>query len=136
MQACCAELEKPPSRSHMGVFQIIQLIIMIIVAILCGYDFFNVLKLKVTFWSVLALIADILFILGIVFIIVGLFCGFTTNKIRIGIYCFFAAIIIELVFIVYSLIKGGPLDYWLLNLVKAVVMIFIAFILWKQSLHV
>ena len=120
----------------MGVLQIIQLVIMIIVGILCCYDIYNELRVKVTFWSILALIADVLFILGIVFIIIGLFCGFTTNKIRIGIYCFFVAIIIEIVFIVFCLIYSGGLDYWLLNLVKAIVMIFIAYILWKQSLHV
>jgi len=136
MQSCCAELEKPPSRNNMGVLQIIQLVIMIIVGILCCYDIYNELRAKVTFWSILALIADVLFILGIVFIIIGLFCGFTTNKIRIGIYCFFVAIIIEIVFIVFCLINSGGLDYWLLNLVKAIVMIFIAYILWKQSLHV
>ena len=39
----CAELDKPPSKANMGIVQIIELVIMGVVAILCLFDLFNML---------------------------------------------------------------------------------------------
>ena len=86
---CCQELERPPSKSHMGVVQIIELVLMGVVAVLCITDFISQLKITINGWGVLAIICDILFIAGLVYIVIGLFCNFTGQKIRIGIYCFF-----------------------------------------------
>ena len=38
---CCQELERPPSKSHMGVVQIIELVLMGVVAVLCITDFIS-----------------------------------------------------------------------------------------------
>ena len=99
---------------------------------------FNMLSYKGSDgWKILAIIVDCLIIAGLVFIVIGLFCGTTTQKIRIGIYCFFAGTIIEIVCIVYFLIKAsGSLDTWLVNLIKAVILVFLAWILWRQSKNV
>ena len=134
----CPELEKPPSKANMGIVQIIELVIMGVVAILCLYDLFNMLSYKGSDgWKILAIIVDCLIIAGLVFIVIGLFCGTTTQKIRIGIYCFFAGTIIEVVCIVYFLIKAsGSLDTWLVNLIKAVILVFLAWVLWRQSKNV
>ena len=93
MSTCCEELEIPPSKNHMGVVQIIELVLMGIVAILCIVDFISQLRVfNITFCCVIAMICDILFIAGLIYVVIGLFCNFTTQKIRIGIYCFFGAI--------------------------------------------
>ena len=137
MSTCREELEIPPSKSHMGVVQIIELVLMGIVAVLCVIDFISQLRIfNITFWGVLAMICDFLFIAGLVYIVIGLFCNFTSQKIRIGIYCFFGAIVIQLVFIIGSLATTKRLIDWLMNLVKALVMVFLCWILWKQSKNV
>ena len=139
MSTCCEELEIPPSKNHMGIVQIIELVLMGIVAILCIVDFISQLKvfnINITFWGVIAMICDILFIAGLIYVVIGLFCNFTTQKIRIGIYCFFAAILIQLIFIIGSLATTKRLIDWLMNLVKALVMVFLCWILWKQSNNV
>ena len=133
----CAELDKPPSKANMGIVQIIELVIMGVVAILCLFDLFNMLDHGSGAWAIIAIIVDCLIIVGLVFIIVGLFCGTTTQKIRIGIYCFFAGTIIDIVCIVFFLIDApGSVDVWLVNLIKAVILVFLAWVLWRQSKNV
>ena len=136
MSSCREELDIPPSKSHMGVVQIIELVLMGIVGILCITDFIRQLTILISVWVVLAIICDVLFIAGLVYIIIGLFCNFTSQKIKIGIYCFFGAIVIQIVFVIGSLATTRRLIDWLMNLVKALVMVFLCWILWKQSNNV
>ena len=84
----------------------------------------------------MAIICDILFIAGLVYIVIGLFCNFTGQKIRIGIYCFFGGLVIQLVFIIASLARGGRLIDWLMNLIKGLIMVFLCVVLWRQSKNV
>ena len=135
--SCMQELEIPPSRNHMGIVQIIELVLMGVVAVLCIIDFISQLRVfELKFWNILALICDALFVAGLVYIIIGLFCNFTEQKIKIGIYCFFGAILIQIVFVIGSLATTRRLIDWLMNLVKALVMIFLCWLLWRQSKNV
>ncbi len=136
MSSCREELDIPPSKSHMGVVQIIELVLMGIVGILCITDFIRQLTLLISVWVVLAIICDVLFIAGLVYIIIGLFCNPTTNKLRVGIYCFIGGVVIQLVFVFFRLFSKGPLVDWLLNLIKAAILIFLCVILWRQSKNV
>ena len=136
MSSCREELDIPPSKSHMGVVQIIELVLMGIVGILCITDFIKQLTTPISVWVVLAIICDVLFIAGLVYIIIGLFCNPTTNKLRVGIYCFIGGVVIQLVFVFFRLFSKGPLVDWLLNLIKAVILIFLCVILWRQSKNV
>ena len=136
MSSCREELDIPPSKSHMGVVQIIELVLMGIVGILCITDFIRQLTLLISVWVVLAIICDVLFIAGLVYIIIGLFCNPTTNKLRVGIYCFIGGVVIQLVFVFFKLFSKGDLIDWLLNLVKAAILIFLCVILWRQSKNV
>ena len=136
MSSCREELDIPPSKSHMGVVQIIELVLMGIVGILCITDFIRQLTIHISVWIVLAIICDVLFIAGLIYIVIGLFCNPTTNKIRVGIFCFIGGVVIQLVFVFFNLFSGGkPVD-WLLNLVKAAILIFLCVILWRQSKNV
>ena len=136
MSSCREELDIPPSKSHMGVVQIIELVLMGIVGILCITDFIKQLTTTISVWVVLAIICDVLFIAGLIYIVIGLFCNPTTNKIRVGIFCFIGGVVIQLVFVFFSLFSKGHLADWLMNLVKAVVLIFLCVILWRQSKNV
>ncbi len=136
MSSCREELDIPPSKSHMGVVQIIELVLMGIVGILCITDFIRQLTILISVWVVLAIICDVLFIAGLVYIIIGLFCNPTTNKLRVGIYCFIGGVVIQLVFVFFKLFSKGDLIDWLLNLVKAAILIFLCVILWRQSKNV
>ena len=136
MSSCREELDIPPSKSHMGVVQIIELVLMGIVGILCITDFIKQLTTPISVWVVLAIICDVLFIAGLVYIIIGLFCNPTTNKLRVGIYCFIGGVVIQLVFVFFKLFSKGDLIDWLLNLVKAAILIFLCVILWRQSKNV
>ena len=136
MSSCREELDIPPSKSHMGVVQIIELVLMGIVGILCITDFIKQLTTTISVWVVLAIICDVLFIAGLVYIIIGLFCNPTTNKLRVGIYCFIGGVVIQLVFVFFKLFSKGDLIDWLLNLVKAAILIFLCVILWRQSKNV
>ena len=66
----CAELDKPPSKANMGIVQIIELVIMGVVAILCLFDLFNMLSHGSDAWAIIAIIVDCLIIAGLVFIII------------------------------------------------------------------
>ena len=136
MSSCREELDIPPSKSHMGVVQIIELVLMGIVGILCITDFIRQLTIPISVWVVLAIICDVLFIAGLVYIIIGLFCNPTTNKLRVGIYCFIGGVVIQLVFVFFRLFSKGDLVDWLLNLIKAAILIFLCVILWRQSKNV
>ena len=136
MSSCREELDIPPSKSHMGVVQIIELVLMGIVGILCITDFIRQLTIHISVWIVLAIICDVLFIAGLIYIVIGLFCNPTTNKKRVGIFCFIGGVVIQLVFVFFSLFSKGHLADWLMNLVKAVVLIFLCVILWRQSKNV
>ncbi len=136
MSSCREELDIPPSKSHMGVVQIIELVLMGIVGILCITDFIRQLTIHISVWIVLAIICDVLFIAGLIYIVIGLFCNPTTNKIRVGIFCFIGGVVIQLVFVFFSLFSKAHLADWLMNLVKAVVLIFLCVILWRQSKNV
>ena len=136
MSSCREELDIPPSKSHMGVVQIIELVLMGIVGILCITDFIRQLTIHISVWIVLAIICDVLFIAGLIYIVIGLFCNPTTNKIRVGIFCFIGGVVIQLVFVFFRLFSKGPLVDWLLNLIKAAILIFLCVILWRQSKNV
>ena len=136
MSSCREELDIPPSKSHMGVVQIIELVLMGIVGILCITDFIRQLTIHISVWIVLAIICDVLFIAGLIYIVIGLFCNPTTNKIRVGIFCFIGGVVIQLVFVFFRLFSKGDLIDWLLNLIKAAILIFLCVILWRQSKNV
>ena len=126
------DLEVPPSRANMGVFQIIELAVMLIVGILSIYDLFNYLQYKFTLWSALVIVMDACIIAGLVFIIIGLFCS-GSNKIKTGIILFFVGAVIAIAMIIQNLITDSKLEVWLLDLIKGAILVFLAIILWKQS---
>ena len=132
----CSELDKPPTRGNMGILQIIELVAMGIIAILCAIDFFNIIDWGYwSFLTILAMVVDVLIIIGLIFILIGLFGpSGGLRKIQIGIYCFFGGAVLDAIIIVYILIEySSKASTWLVNLLKVIILVVIAYFLWRQS---
>ncbi len=134
----CPDLEKPPTKGNMGVFQIIEIIAMGVVAVLCVIDFIVLLGRNIYYYNIFSLIVDVLIVVGLVFILMGLFCSNgSQRRVRIGLYCFLGGCIIEIVIIILYLTSAyGTLGEWVLNLLLAIILSCLAYILWKQSAHI
>ena len=128
----CFLLEKPPSRSNNGIIQIIELIIMAILAFLAIYDGFIHLYNNFSVLTILGIIMDICIIIGLFLIIFGLFFGGDNQKIGIGIYCLTTGIINAVVFFIYSFYEEGTIGIFLTNLTKGIILIFLVYLLSKQ----
>ncbi len=138
MSSCncnCSELENPPTKGNMGVFQIIELALMIIVGVLCVVDLFQFFKYNTTFnlWAILIIVMDVCIVVGLVLIFIGLFCAVGSRKIKTGIILFFVGALIAIVFIFYNIFNAFTFEYFIVELVKGALLIFVAILLWKQS---
>ena len=130
----CGDIYQPPSRSNMSIFAIIELVIMCVVAILCLTELFRFLGDGKDFNTMkfLILIDDILVVLALGYIVYGFICGFTSQKIRIGIYLFGFAAILAMVIIVLE-INEGVGNKMLYKISQFVIYMFLAWILWQQA---
>ena len=131
----CGDLERPPSRSNMSLFAIIELVIMGVLAIFCLVELINLFKSDARMndvMTILKIIVDILIVVGLCLIVYGLFCAMSPSPIRSGILCYLLAALISLVVIVYCLINGGVKFY---QFVYAIFLLFLAYFLWRQSGH-
>ena len=124
---------RPPSKSGLGLFQIIELIIMAVCGILCAaelIDIFNAKESVENIFLILIIVADVFVVIGLVFVIWGLFCGTSTN-IRTGIVCFVIGCLCLVVKTILYLVKGYGISAW--ELIHFILLIFISYILWVQA---
>ena len=131
----CGDLERPPSRSNMSLFAIIELVIMGVLAIICLVeliDIFNSNQSLSNVFLILRIISDILIVVGLCLIVYGLFCAMNPSPIRSGILCYLIAALISLVVIVYNFIESSITAY---QFFYAVFLLFLAYFLWRQSGH-
>ena len=138
----CPELDNPPSKTNMGVLQIIELVIMGVVGILCLIglvDFIKALNKSSGSWDVitiLRLIEYVLIVAGLCLIIIGLFCSISQYQIRTGIMCFavggILSIVITVLYITNSRTDENNFFY---NICYIILMIFLVWVLWRQSGH-
>ena len=131
----CSEIENPPTKGNMGIFQIIELAVMILAGVLCVMDLVDSIGNKrfTTVWLILIIAMDACVVVGVVFIFIGLFCSAGSGKIKMGIILFFIGALIAIVFICYNLFHAFSIENFLLELVKGAILVFLAIILWKQS---
>ena len=125
---------RPPSKSGLGIFQIIELIIMAVCGILCAaelIDIFNYGGSIESVYLILLIVADVFVVVGLVLVIWGLFCGTSTN-IRTGIVCFVVGCLCLIVKTILWIVNGkGSISAW--ELVHLILLIFISYILWVQA---
>ena len=124
---------RPPNKSYLGIFQIIELIIMAVCGILCAaelIDIFNAKERVGNVYLILIIVADVFVVIGLIFVIWGLFCGTSTN-IRTGIVCFVVGCLCLVVKTILYLVNGYGISAW--ELIHFILLIFISYILWVQA---
>ncbi len=141
VSSSCGDLDRPPSRQNMSLFAIIELVIMGVVGILCLIglvDFIKALNKSSGSWDVitiLRLIEYVLIVAGLCLIIIGLFCSISQYQIRTGIMCFAVGGIISIVITVMYITDSRYEENFFYNICYIILMIFLVWILWRQSGH-
>ena len=130
----CGDLERPPSRSNMSLWAIIELVCMGVCAVMCAVQLGNMFNSKQSLgpWEIIQIVIDALIVIGMVLILVGLFCSPNASTIRSGILCFVVGAIAACVVTIYMAINSNFNFY---TLCYVVLLIFLAYILWIQSSH-
>ena len=135
-QGGCGDLERPPSRSNMSLWAIIELVAMGVCALFCLMqliDLFNSNANMKNVWTILTIVVDALIVVGLVLVVYGLFCAVGAGTIRSGILCFVVGCIVELVVLIYAIVNGERLTFY--GFCYIVLLIVLAYILWRQSGH-
>ena len=133
VQNGCEFIYNPPSKSNMGLFQIIELVIMGTCGILCGVGLYTLLQdqeLKMTKYVIIVIVADVFIVAGLVLVLWGLFCG-TSGQIRSGILCFIIGSLIYAVYIILYGIENHGVRF--IEIIDVVALVFISYILWIQA---
>ena len=133
VQNGCDFIYNPPSKTNMGLFQIIELVIMGVCGILCGMGLYDILKYdsKVSTYLILCIVADVFIVLGLALVLWGLFCG-TSAQVRSGIICFVVGSILFAVYIVlFAVNHNGSINIY--AVIDVVILIFVSYILWIQA---
>ena len=123
----------PPNKTSLGLFQIIELIIMAVCGILCAAELIDIMNSDLkheTIYLILLIVADVFVVVGLVFVIWGLFCG-TSNNIRTGIICFVVGCLCLVVKTILYIINGHSISAW--ELCHLILLIFISYVLWVQA---
>ena len=133
----CGDLERPPSRSNMSLWAIIELVCMGVCAVMCavqlGEMFSNRGNQSLQTWEIIQIVIDALIVIGMVLILVGLFCSPNASTIRSGILCFVVGAIASCVVTIYYAVDSEKVNFY--TICYVVLLIFLAYILWVQSSH-
>ena len=126
---------QPPSRSSMGLFQIIELIVMGVCGILCAgnlIEYFNKNSNRgVTAVLILLIIGNICVVAGLILVFMGLFCPCQPSNLRTGIICFVVGAIIFAVAILLPLFKGEKVV--ITQIFQLILLVLLAYVLWIQA---
>ena len=137
----CGNLDSPPSRQNMSLIAIIQLVIMICVGIVCLVELVTVIQYgsSWTLIPILKVVVDGLIVIGLVLVLIGLFCSPSQYQIRSGILCFCVGAILSIVVTILVLLKvdksynqTSTVGY---NICYVIVLVIVSWILWRQSGH-
>ena len=132
VQNGCEFIYNPPSRNNMGLFQILELVIMGVCGILCGMGLYDLLRYdsKVSTYLILCIVADVFIIVGLTLVLWGLFCG-TSGQVRSGIICF---VIGSIIFAVYIILFGvNTKETNIYTIINVVALVLVSYILWIQA---
>ena len=135
-QGGCGDLERPPSRSNMSLWAIIELVAMGVCALFCLLQLIDLFKNNVNMndvWTILTIVVDALIVIGLILVVYGLFCA-GPGIIRSGILCFVVGCIIELVILIYQIVDDrDSLTFY--GFCYIVLLVVLAYLLWRQSGH-
>ena len=125
---------QPPSRSSMGLFQIVELIVMGVCGLLCAGNLIECLNNKTSLNNVvliLTIIGDVLVVAGLILVFMGLFCPCQPNNLRTGIICFVVGAIVFAVAILLPLFQGQKV--LVTQILQLILLICLAYVLWIQA---
>ena len=125
---------QPPSRSSMGLFQILELIVMGVCGLLCAGNLIEIINSKSSANNVVLILTiggDVLVVAGLVLVLIGLFCPCQGNNLRTGIICFVVGAIVFAVAILFPLFRGGSV--LVTQIFQLVLLILLAYVLWIQA---
>ncbi len=135
----CGDLDYPPSRHNMNLFAIIELVIMAVVGIMCLIELVDTINYSnPKYWTIieyLKVVVDALIVIGLILILIGLFCSPSQYQIRSGVLCFCIGTIISIVITVLVIMNKQNKDRLFYNICYIILLLFLACILWRQSGH-
>ena len=136
-QTPCGDMYQPPTRSNLSLFNIIELVIMLVVGILCAIELVDILQniKTIQLYGVLTLIDDILVVVALIYIVVGLFCGLSNYQIKWGIFLFACAGILAMVIIVLEINGSSGKNVWI-KILQFILYLFLTWILWNQAARI
>ena len=136
-QTPCGDIYQPPTRSNLSLFNIIELVIMLVVGILCAIELVDILQniKTIQVYGVLTLIDDILVVVALIYIVVGLFCGLSNYQIKWGIFLFACAGILAMVIIVLEINGSSGKNVWI-KILQFILYLFLTWILWNQAARI
>ena len=132
VQNGCEFIYNPPSKTNMGLFQILELVIMGVCGILCGMGLYDLLRYdsKVSTYLILCIVADVFIVVGLVLVLWGLFCG-TSAQVRSGIICFVVGSILFAVYIILFGVQTKETNIY--TIINVVALVLVSYILWIQA---
>ena len=138
MSEKCEVLEQPPKRENMGLFQIIQIVAMGIVAILHIFDIFLLILAELAHYTfVISFFNDILIVTAVIFMIVGYFAPPCAKFVKLAMFSYFLFTIIDIIFFFWIWIKfSDSTIYVVLNIFKLLFTSYLAFVFFKQIKNV
>ena len=125
---------QPPSRSSMGLFQIVELIVMGVCGILCASNLIEYFKKNdgVNAILILLIIGNICVVAGLVLVFMGLFCPCQASNLRTGIICFVVGALCYAIALLLPIFrKNGQTT--ISQIFQLILLILLAYILWIQA---
>ena len=124
---------QPPSRSSMGLFQIVELIIMGVCGILCAGNLIEYFRNNkgVSALLILLIIGNICVVAGLILVFMGLFCPCQASNLRTGIICFVVGALCYAIALLLPIVNGGSIT--ISQIFQLILLIFLAYILWIQA---
>ena len=126
------QLERPPSKDNLSIYNIVQLVLMLILGITSAYRLYYLLfRHKLSLANLVDIIIDALIIIGLTISIFGLI-GDNTGHLKGGFIIFYLGCIILLIKKIIDLFRVGFNWFYLIDLILAILLIFV---ITKQIQH-
>ena len=126
-------LERPPSRNNLSIVNIIQLILMLYLGCIAGYNLYSILsQMKFSFSNLLEILIDSLLFIGILISFYGIFVE-NNGYLKGGFLIFCSGCALLLIKIIIDWIKSG---FSFKPLIDLLISLFMIYIIMKQIQHI
>ena len=126
------EFQRPPTRSNLSIWNIIQIIIMLIIGILKVSEFYSSFKGNMLFTVFIRIIVDGLIILGIIIFAYGLLAE-QSKFLKLGLLLFLCGSFILIFFSFFELFKEKSI---IKSIFEIIIYGFISWVIFTQIPHI